>query len=122
MGRKRQKSIRNRPTGRYVKYYYFRHNDSNIPEHYIDNLIRPKHKELNPGQKIAEEYFKIGHTIQKIGRRIMSFPLDKDQLEWLNRRLEWFVDNILTPTDMIADITTGRLVAPPGLKKALWKM
>jgi hypothetical protein len=120
LGRKRQKSIRNRPTGRYVRYYWFRHNDSNIPEHYIDNLISPKDKEKSPNVQLAEEIFKIAHTINKISKRIMSFPLDKEQLDWLNRRLEWFIDNILFLHNMIADITTGRLEAPPGTsKKAL---
>ena len=121
LGRKRQKSVRNRPTGRYVRYYWFRHNDSNIPEHYIDNLVN-KEKEKNPGLEIAERYNKMAYWTEKIGKRIMSFPLTKEELIWLNQRLEWHFDNIIIPCDIMADITTGRLKAPPGTKNALRKI
>ena len=108
LGRIRRKAARNRPTSPYVHRYWFRHNDSNIQEHYVDNFVRPKEYEKNPGLKISEEYLKIGHSIDKISKRIMSFPLNLEESKSLNLRLKWFKGNILAPLDIIADITTGR--------------
>lgn len=126
LGRIRRKPARNRPDSRYVDRYYFRHNDSEIKEHYVDNFVRPKEFEKNPGLKISEEYLKIGHSIEKISKRIMSFPLTLEERKSLNIRLEWFKHNFLVPLDMIADITTGRLKVPPEnraeIRKALWEL
>ena len=122
LGRIRQKTVRSRPTGSYIYRSWFRHNDSKIPEHYVDNFVRSKEYEKKVGLKISEEYLRIGHTIDKIGKRIMSFPLNEEEHEWLYSRLNWFRDNILIPLDIISDITTRRLEAPPGAKKELWEI
>ena len=47
LGYIRKKTSRGRPTARYITRYWFHHNDSEIREHYIDNLIRTEEKKNN---------------------------------------------------------------------------
>ena len=80
LGRIRENTGRNRPTGRYVKRDWFRHNDSSIKEHYIDNFTRPPQDQIPGMDYIHDSHVRIVHYVKKLFNKIMTFPLDREKL------------------------------------------
>jgi len=112
LGRIRKKKARNRPTGRYVERDWFRHNDD-IPkrEHYIDNFTRPPPDQKPVMDDIHGSHVRTVHDIKKMVNRIMTFPLDREELLWLHCDLKWHHDNVFEPMKILWYITQGKLKA-----------
>ena len=112
LGRIREKKGRNRPTGRYVKRDWFRHNDTNIKEHYIDNFTRPPREEMDVIDFMHNHESRILHYSQKLLKKISTFPLDREDLIWVLSALKWQENHILLPMeilrrDVIAELGGG---------------
>jgi hypothetical protein len=120
LGRIRQKTVRNRPGGRYMKYRYFRHNDSNIHEHYVDKWIRPEERHDN---EVEEGCSKTVFDMQKIIKRIASFELtEKESIRW-DREKEWVTDNVIKPIHVIGDsVNNEQLKNSPEFREAKKKL
>jgi predicted ATP-grasp superfamily ATP-dependent carboligase len=95
LGRYITKNVRNTTNGRYVKYYYYRHNDKKIPEHYVDNYVRKRQTELLQTHPLAEiikllnllanDADKTVFLTQKVTEQVKNFPLtDNEALELNN--------------------------------------
>jgi hypothetical protein len=95
LGRKRHKKVRGKRTSRYIDRFYFRHNDSNIPEHYVDNFVFPRSEH-------ADIFAKLAHTFYQIGEQVKTFPLSDDKVTRLNFALRCFVVDIIEPQRHIA--------------------
>ena len=85
---------------------FFRHNDRNIPEHYIDNCIRPNEKE-NVYHQLGKNYREIGYRIKKMSNRIFSHKLTKEDWSKFTQDFDWFEENIAVPMYAIAAIDMG---------------
>jgi hypothetical protein len=101
-GYRRKKQIRNRPGGRYIPYWYFRHNDRRIrKECYIDKFIehndRPVRKDKNKNRERteSEDLNVIVHDIKKKWYKITRYPLDRQDIKWVAASVSWFEKNIL---------------------------
>ena len=108
LGYRRRKPMRNRPDSMYVDRYFFRHNDRNIPEHYIDNCIRPNEKE-NVYHQLGKIYREIGYRIGKRSNRILSHADKLTKEDWTKfvQDFDWFGENVAVPMFAIAAIDMG---------------
>jgi hypothetical protein len=64
------KKVRNRSTARYIERSFFRHNDRNIPEHYIDNVI--KKPEVSHTMEYAVGTYML--ALQRLTRQLDRIP------------------------------------------------
>jgi hypothetical protein len=120
LGRRRRKTARNSPSGLYHYRYWFRHNDSSIGEHYVDNFLK-RHNGEEGFLLMMEQYILKRLTdIVRIIERIKSFELtDKDLKRW-NRGVKWFNDNFTSPLNAVADTTEdGEFKNSPECRRAL---
>jgi hypothetical protein len=111
LGRIREKTGRNRSTGRYVKRDWFRHNDSSIKEHYIDYFTRPPPDQKPVMDDIHDSHVRIVHYIKKLFNKIMTFPLDREELLWLCGAMKWHDDNVIAPMKILWYIAQGKIKA-----------
>jgi hypothetical protein len=95
LGRFRTKIARGKRTARYIDRLYFRHNDGEIPEHYVDNFVSQRNEH-------ADIFAKMGHTIYQIGEHVKSFPLQADEITRLNFALRCFMVDIIEPRRHVA--------------------
>ena len=121
LGYIRKKTSRGRPTARYISRYWFRHNDSEIREHYVDNFIRPA--ERTKDKEIEEGCLKAVFNMQKIVKLIVTFPLTEEELLRWNREKEWVADNVLMPFSVIANsVNNEQLKNSPEFREAKRKL
>jgi hypothetical protein len=117
LGRFRAKDTRSRPTSRYHTRLYFRHNDSKIPEHYVDGFT----KLVQNNRILVEPYESIGHTFKRMAKRFITYPWEEQDLVTLQSALEWFRSEVMVPTQLIAAIDTGEIQDPYGIVHILRK-
>lgn len=95
LGRFRTKKARGKRTARYIDRLYFRHNESEIPEHYVDSFVSARNEFL-------DIFAKWGHIMYQIGEQVKSFPLQEDEITRLNFALRCFMVDITEPRRHIA--------------------
>ena len=103
LGRFRTKKARGRRTARYIDRLYFRHNDIQIPEHYVDNFVSQRNEH-------ADIFAKMKHTLYKIGIHMRSFPLQEDEITRLNFALRCFMVDFIEPRRHIAWLERMKIV------------
>jgi hypothetical protein len=95
LGRSRYKNTRSRQSARYIRRAYFRHNDSNIPEHYIDNFKRPAKSE--GFCLLSDALAKLAHQINSMDKQVKSFSLQEHEASRWNSALKSFSNDIGEP-------------------------
>ena len=97
LGRRYKKKVRGRTDQRYIKRWYFLHNDRRIDECYIDNFIRPK--QITPQQQSKEDWNRLGHRIKETTLRLCELPLTKDEFMWLANCLAFVSNRVIDPLE-----------------------
>jgi hypothetical protein len=103
----RKKKVRSRTTAKWVRRSYARHNDPNIPEHYIDNFTRPK--QMTPYREMQDGYSNFGRVVRETTRRLMKLPLTDQELEEMWSAMEWVTYNIACPMEILGRVYSGKL-------------
>ena len=98
LGRRYKKKVRGRTGQRYVKRYYFLHNDRQIDECYIDNF---SFKQITP-QQVFKDLF--GYSIVEITRRLSELPLTKHEFMWLANCLCFISNRVIDPMEQMGKL------------------
>jgi hypothetical protein len=60
---------------------------------------------------IHDSQTRIVYNIKKMLNRIMTFPLDREELLWLHGAIKWYDENVIGPMKILWYITQGKLNA-----------
>jgi hypothetical protein len=69
-----------------------------------------------------ESHLRMAHYSEKLLKKIMTFPLDKEDLLWLNRSMNWHYENVFIPMTIMWDDLCGRVKLSPEDRDELLNM